>query len=231
MHEPPADQILYLPHDPDDTPNKSGKFRRVANAAFRFCGQSFNVNLFTAPDLLNSLLGDLMRLSENPVAVLADIKGIFMQIAMNRLDQSKIRFLWINDKKAQQYQFTRLIFCATCSPSCAIYVLINCIEKSPNKYPDAIRAVKNHFDKDNYIQLFKTISNAPIVVQQTLKSLQGGGFCLEKFVSKKTKVLERLTIENTEQSNEIVKVLGQKWNPSSDAFIIKSLTNFSLDAS
>ena len=231
MQEPPADQILHLPHDPDETSNKSGKFRCVANAAFRFRGQSFNVNLFTALGLLNSLFGDLMRLSENPVAVLADIKSIFMQIAMNRLDQSKLRFLWINDKNAQQYQFTRLLFCATCSPSCAIYVLNNCIEKSPNKYPDAIRAVKNHFDKDGYMRLFKKISNAPIVVQQTLKSLQGGGFCLEKFVSKETKVLERLTIENIEQSNEIVKVLGQKWNPSRDAFIMKSLRDFSLDAS
>ena len=50
-----------------------------------------------------------MRFRENQIAVLADIKDMFMQIAFNQTDQSALRFLWINDNENQQYQFTRLI--------------------------------------------------------------------------------------------------------------------------
>ena len=112
MKDPALDRIWYLPHHPVETPNKPGKIRRAANAASEFRGQSLNTNLLTGSDLLNSLLGVFVRFHENPIAVLADIKGMFMQIAVNQTDQSALRFLWINDDEIQQYQFTRLIFAA-----------------------------------------------------------------------------------------------------------------------
>ena len=74
-----------------------------------------------------------MRFCKNPVAVLADVEGMFMQIAINQADQSTLRFLWINDNEIQQSQFTRLIFGATFSPSCAIYVLNHCVDKNGDK--------------------------------------------------------------------------------------------------
>ena len=86
MQVPPPDRIWYLPHHSDENPNKPGKVRRVANAASKFRGQSLNTNLLTGPDLLNSLLGVLMRFRENPIAVLADIEGMFTQIAINQTD-------------------------------------------------------------------------------------------------------------------------------------------------
>ena len=110
MQDPPPDRIWYLPHHPVENPNKPCKVRRVKNAASKFRGQSLNTNLFTGPDLLNSLLGVLMRFRANQIAVLADIEGMFMQIAINQTDQSALRFLWKNDNEIQQYQFTRLIF-------------------------------------------------------------------------------------------------------------------------
>ena len=88
MKDPALDRIWYLPHHPVETPNKPGKFRRAANAASEFRGQSLNTNLLTGSDLLNSLLGVFVRFHENPIAVLADIKGMFMQIAVNQTDQS-----------------------------------------------------------------------------------------------------------------------------------------------
>ena len=88
MHDPPPDRIWYLPHHPVENPNKPGKVRRDANAAPKFRGQSLNTNLLTGPDLLNGLLGVLMRFRENQIAVLADIEGMFMQIAINQTDQS-----------------------------------------------------------------------------------------------------------------------------------------------
>ena len=76
--DPQPDRIWYQPHHPAENINKPGKVRRVANATSKFRGQSLNSNLLKGPDLLNNLLGVLMRFREHPVAVLADIEGMYM---------------------------------------------------------------------------------------------------------------------------------------------------------
>ena len=84
MTEPEPEKIWYLPHHPVQIPNKPGRIRRLANAASKYRGQSLNSNLLTGPDLLNSLLGILLRFREHPVAILADIESMFMQIAVKQ---------------------------------------------------------------------------------------------------------------------------------------------------
>ena len=58
---PAPEKIWYLPHHPVTNPNKPGKVRRVANAASVFKKQSLNKNLLSGPDLLNNLVGLLLR--------------------------------------------------------------------------------------------------------------------------------------------------------------------------
>ena len=160
MQDPQPDRIWYLPHHPVEKINKPGKVRRVANAASKFRGQSLNSNLLTGPDLLYNPLGVLMRFREHPVAVLADIEGMFMQIAIHQIDRSALRFLWLADNQIQQYQFTKLIFEANCSPSCAIYVLNHCAKENIQHFPEALKAVRKHFYMDDYIQSHATEKDA-----------------------------------------------------------------------
>ena len=120
-----------------------------------------------------------MCFCENPVAVQADIKIMFLQIAFNHIDQSALRFLWINDNEVQKYQIKRLFLGATYSPSCAIYVLNHCLEKNANKCPEALRAVKKLFCMDDYIQSIGTIAKDSNIVQQIFKKLQEVGFYLQ----------------------------------------------------
>ena len=171
-----------------------------------------------------------MRFRENQIAVLADIEGMFMQITINQTDQSTHRFLWINNNEIQQYQFTRLIYGATCSPSFAIYVLSHCVDKDGDKYPEAVRAVKSHFYMDDYTQSHDTVTNATKTIQQTIQSLQEGGFRLTKFVSNEPDVLKNIPKHDIEENSKIVRVLGQKWNLKSDTLDMKPLTDFSTDA-
>ena len=140
MTELEPEKIWYLPHHTVQNPNKPGKIRRVANAASKYRGQSLNSNLLTGPDLLNSLLGILLRFRENPVAILADIESMFMQIVVKQEDQSAFRFLWSKNNLIMQYQFTRLIFGATCSPSMAIFVLNQCAKNNAENFPKAFAA-------------------------------------------------------------------------------------------
>ena len=79
MTEPEPANLWYSPHHPVQNPNKPRTVRRVANAASTYRGQ----HLLTGPDLLNSLLGILLRFREHPVEILADIESMFMQILSN----------------------------------------------------------------------------------------------------------------------------------------------------
>ena len=182
MQAPPPESIWYLPHHPVANPNKPGKARRVANAASKFRGESLNSNLLTGPDLLNNLVGVLLRFREYPVAVLSDILGMFTQIAVRQEDQSALRFFWIIDNSIRQFQFSRRIFGATCTPFSAIYVLNKCAEDNKSKFPAALNAIKHHFYIDECIQSLPTISDAKELISQTTKRLKNGGFWLTKFV-------------------------------------------------
>ena len=231
MQDPQPDRIWYLPHHPVENIKKPGKVRRAANAASKFRGQSLNSNLLTVPDLLNKLLGVLMRFREHPVAVLADIEGMFMQIAIHQLDQSALQFLWLADNQIQQYQFTRLIFGANCSPSCALHVLNHCAKEKSQQFPEALKTVRKHFYMDDYIQSYATEENACKAVLETKHCLQTGGFRLTKFVSNSSLVLNQIPPEDKDNQTDVVRVLGVKWTLEKDWFLLKTLANFPKDAS
>ena len=84
MQAPPPESIWYLHHHPVTNPSKPRKMRRVANTASKFRGEPLNSSLLTGPDLLNNLVGILLRLREHPVAVLSDIEGMFMQTVVRQ---------------------------------------------------------------------------------------------------------------------------------------------------
>ena len=231
MQQPEPEKIWYLPHHPVVNPNKPGKVRRVANAAAKFRGQSLNSNLITGPDLLNNLVGILLRFCENPVAILSDIDDMFMQIAIRHEDQCALRFLWPNEEMVNQYQFTRLIFGANCSPFCAIFVLNRCAEDKAIEFPTAVNAIKNHFYMDDYIHSLASIEEAIDTINQTKDSLHKGGFRLTKFVSNKHEALRFIEQEDRDELKEINRVLGQKWNTRTDCFLMKTLEHFPRNAS
>ena len=132
--ETTPDRVWYLPHHPFTNLNKPGKVRRVSKVASTFKGNSLNSNLLTGPDLLNNLVGLLLQFRENSIDITADIEAMFMQVGIIETDQTSMRFLWPTERSIKQFQYTRLIFGARCSPTTAIYVLQkNASDFSPNR--------------------------------------------------------------------------------------------------
>ena len=123
-----------------------------------------------------------MRFREHKNAVLAEIEGIFTQMAIHKIDQHDLKFFWLADNQIQQYQFTRLIFGANCSPSSAIYVLNHCAQENTQEFPEVLKAFRKHFYMDDYIQSHVTEKDACGVVVETKHCLKTGGFWLAKFV-------------------------------------------------
>ena len=81
----------YLPHHAVLNPNKPGKVRVVFDAASKFDGVSLNDNLLTGPDLLNNLVGILLRFRSGKIGVMADVQQMFHQVRVCEEDRASLR--------------------------------------------------------------------------------------------------------------------------------------------
>ena len=156
VQQPEPEKIWYLPHHPVFNTNKPRKVHSVANAA-KFRGQCLNSNLITRLDMLNNLIGILLRFRVNPIAILPDIEGMLMQISIRLKSRSALRLLWPNSELINQYRFTSVIFGATCSLLCIFFLLNRCTEDNAIEVPKAVSAIKNCFYMHDYIHSLPSI--------------------------------------------------------------------------
>jgi hypothetical protein len=89
--------IWYLPHHNVMNPRKPEKFRVVYDCAAKHGHVSLNDKVSQGPDLTNNMLGVLVRFRENRVAMMGDIKGMFLQVKVPPDQRDFLRFLWWND--------------------------------------------------------------------------------------------------------------------------------------
>ena len=89
-----SDKTWYLPYHPVFYPQKSGKVQVVFDAAAKYKGKSLNKELFTATDLLNSLVGVLLRFQDHKIALVGDLEAMFSQVRVKPSDRDALRFLW-----------------------------------------------------------------------------------------------------------------------------------------
>ena len=115
----------YVQHLPVLNPNKPDKVRRVCNAASKFGGVSAYDDLMAGPDLLQSLIGVIIRFREKKIALTADAEAMFLQVKVPPADCKVLRFLWRenNTEPIPVYEYGRHIFGAKSSPTSVNYAL------------------------------------------------------------------------------------------------------------
>ena len=99
------------------------------------------------PDLLNSLLGILVRFRENEVAFIGDIKKMYHTVKTTVLDQHTHRFLWrdmVTDKAPDTYVIQRVSFGDKPSATIATMALRKTAEMGSEQYPAAAKIVKDN---------------------------------------------------------------------------------------
>ncbi|KRX51255.1 hypothetical protein T09_15188, partial [Trichinella sp. T9] len=121
----------FLPHFAVFHPDKADKCRRVLDAAARNGGVSLNSLLNTGPNLITSLLGVLVRFRCGRIAVNADVKEMFSQVAVPPADSDMLAFLWTSsvDREPDVYVNQRHVFGATCSPAVANFALREAVKR------------------------------------------------------------------------------------------------------
>ena len=215
--------------------------RRVLNGAAKFHGASLNKSSLTGPDLLQNLFYVLLRFRQHPYAVSAEIEGMFLQVGVLSSDQPSFRFLWREDPTTNVvvYQYTRHIFGANDSPTCANYALQRTARDNAKFYPEAAKAVLENFYMDDYLDSVESPEKAINRSEELVHLLHLGGFKLTKFVSNVPDLADR--IDDSPQSTEpkvifscqedSSHVLVLKWDHTNDTLVVSRGTSCAITKS
>ena len=134
----------YLPHHPVINPHKS-KIRVVFDCAAKYRGISLNDQLVRGPDLMNSLIGVLIRFRKEHIVMAADVEQMFHQVKVNPEHTDALRFLWWPDGDLQReplpHQMTVHIFGAKSSPCCANFSLRQTVVEFGHLYEPLISKI------------------------------------------------------------------------------------------
>ena len=141
-------------------------------------------------------------------------------------------FLWREDptQKLAVHQYTRHIFGAKDSPTCANYALQRTADDNCKESPREAGIVRNNFYMDDYLESFATSEEATEMCQDLVTLLKRGGFKLTKFVSKfnlppSLPPLQDQSSGTPEVCELSSHVLGLKWNQRSDTLVVSRGVN------
>lgn len=105
---------------------------------------SLNDIVLQGPKLQIALFAVLLGLRREPVAVMCDIKEMYLQIKLQPEDQPYHRFLWRNlemDKEPDTFESDRVIFGVNSSPFQAQFVAREHAKKYESEFPLAAETI------------------------------------------------------------------------------------------
>lgn len=225
------DLVWYLPHHAVTHPMKPEKLRVVFDCSNKFQGVSLNDILLQGPDLNNSLIGTLIRFRQYPVAISADIEGMFNQVHVEPQQRDLLRFLWYSngdlDSSVETFRMKTHIFGAVSSPSVCNFALKRCAEFD-DVSTEVASAIRSSFYVDDCLHSCNDEASAISMVHGLRDALAKGGFNLTKWASNRETVLKTIPIETktvkgsqTIDSQPQERVLGIGWNTEMDTLEIK----------
>lgn len=230
----PDDKLWLLAHHGVQSPAKP-KMRIVFDAAATYQGVSLNSQLLKGPDLLQNLLGILLRFREEAIALVADIAQMFHQIKIRTEDQAALSFWWRDmdvTRPPDMYRMQVAIFGSKSSPAIANYVLRKTADDGctgTTASQKAVEAVKNSFYMDDFVKSESNTEAAKAIQEEVTSLLASGGFRLTKWLSNSEDVLNNIPPQERGvlkpdancPSKNIASVLGCRWDPAMDTIGVK----------
>ena len=213
----------------------------VFDDAASYKGTSLNDQLVAGPDLLNSLVGVIMRFRLHDVAMIADIETMFFQVQVIEKDQPSLRFLWRDVERENPpdvYQMQSMIFGAKSSPCCANYCLKRtAVDNQATIEKQTFKTVLRDFYMDDLLKSLPTEEDATKLALELIDLLSSGGFRLTKIMSNSRNVLAQLPPEDILctlgehqpfnldlDSLPLERALGVLWNVQQDSLEMKVVT-------
>ena len=225
--------VHYIAHQEVVRPDKkSTPVRIVFNSSARYKGHCLNDCWIKGPDLLNNMLGVILRFREQPVAVSGDISKMYHRIGIPEEDQHVHRFLWRDmdtTKPPDTYVKTVLTFGDKPAPAMAQIALRKTADQAENAHPYAAEVLKKNTYMDDICDSVPNVECAQQLTKDLDEILDKGGFKVKEWLS--NEILEenlpseeRSSVKFLEGESE-EKVLGVVWNNSKDAVTFKCKAN------
>jgi hypothetical protein len=225
--------LYYISHhDVMNPESDSTPCRIVFNSSAKFNNNVLNDYWAKGPDLLNNLLGILLRFRENRVAIAGDIRKMYHTVKIEGVDQQTHRFLWrdLEDRAPDVYVMTSVSFGDRPAGAIAAVALRKTAEMSQEEYPKASETIIKNSYVDDVIGSYDNQEEASGITNQIDEVLSRGGFKMKEWrVSGQTteKKLEISTNDGKDEKNPKSKVLGIVWNAANDMLEFRAKLNFS----
>jgi len=221
-----------LPHFPvvrDD--KETTKVRIVFDAAAKVSGRCLNDYIHIGPKLQANIFAVLLRFRKHQVAVICDVKEMYLQIAIPEIDRPFHRFLWQVDGELKKFQFNRVVFGVNASPFMAQFVSKYNAQQFAKDLVRAKETILKSTYMDDCIDSVSTVEEAIELVRGLTEIWKHAGMEVHKWLTNKPAVIEVIPVEKRakefrleEESEIAVKTLGLKWLASSDCFTFDALS-------
>jgi len=132
---------LVIREDKQSTP-----YRLVFNPAEKFNDISLNQCLMKGPDLLNPIIGVMLKFREQPVGFVGDISKCYHQIRVSEKDAHMTRFLWrdMETNRSPDIYITELVtFGMKPAPAMANVALELTADEGAGTYPEASEVIRS----------------------------------------------------------------------------------------
>ena len=233
-------KVWYLIHHPVRHKIKK-KLRVVFDCSREFHGYSLNKVLMQGPNLLNKLVGVLLRFREYNVAFVGDIEQMFLQLKVPKEHSDYMRLFWWPggdlQEKPMQFRLTCHTFGAVSSPSIANFAVKKAAEMAKRVCLSARDALADGAYMDDVLYSAPTAEEAHEILSVVREAAAHVGFNLRGIISNSRELLAEidrdvlasncidLDLGKDDLPNE--RVLGVVWLANDDAFTFK--LNISTD--
>ena len=169
----------YISHHEVLNPDSnSTPCRIVFNSFAKFHNSTLNDYWAKGPDMLNNLLGILLRFREDKVAIAGDIRKMYHSVKIEGIDQQTHRFLWrkLEDRAPDVYVVTSVSFGDRPAAAIAAVALQKTAMMSAAEYPKAAETIKSNAYVDDVISSVESVERAREITKQIDQVLSKGGF-------------------------------------------------------
>ena len=220
--------IHYIHHHEIMKPESdSTPIRIVFNSSFNYKGHRLNDYWAKGPDMLNELIGILIRFRQGLIAVVGDLSKMYNSVALEEVEQHTHRFVWRNaegDKPPEHYVLTAVGFGDRPSGIIATLALRKTAEMKEREFPEVKLVVDRSSYVDDIVHSLDDKFQAERLMKDINVVLAEGGFKIKHWI-----------MSGNETSNETLnllaaneeKVLGLNWDSLVDKLQFKVKLNFS----
>ncbi len=218
-----------LPHFPILKDSETTPVRPVMG-----CDVALNRYLLPGPNLLNEVVGVLLRFRSGRFTIAGDIKQMFLNIRLLEEDKPFHCFLWRGEEKEPfVYQFQRHVFGNAGSPCVAVFVLKEHTKKFQEKYPKAVDTLLHSTLIDDVLDAADSEKEASDWLMQIKEIIAAAGMKLAKIHTNVPHLLLHLPREEVaagalDLSESVLapnlsnlKTLGLAYDPKRDEFFFR----------